>query len=104
VENNRVTTATLKKRNGRHDWTRTSDLYRVKAHLFNPLNNLNHRWGPPNPSQTRVRRSFNGLKNELEDALVGSRVIGSRELFSALLVTRALSFSKALFVFRAYFY
>ena len=35
--------ANLQKRNGRHDWTRTSDLYRVKAHLFNPLNNLNHR-------------------------------------------------------------
>jgi len=26
------------KRNGRHDWTRTSDLYRVKANLFNPFN------------------------------------------------------------------
>jgi hypothetical protein len=28
---------------GRHVGTRTPDLYRVKAHLFNPFNNLNHR-------------------------------------------------------------
>jgi hypothetical protein len=32
----------LYERNGRHDWTRTSDLYRVKANLFNPFNNLYH--------------------------------------------------------------
>ena len=28
---------------GRHEEARTPDLYRVKAHLFNPFNNLNRR-------------------------------------------------------------
>lgn len=56
---------------GRHDWTRTSDLYRVKGHLSSPLNNLSRRWGPPKPLQIRARRRFNGLENGLENALVG---------------------------------
>ena len=43
------------------------DLYRVKAHLFNPFNNLNHRLGPPKPFEIRARRQFNGLKNGLEN-------------------------------------
>jgi hypothetical protein len=40
------------------------ELYRVKAHLFNHFNILYRRWGPPKPSQIRVRRSFNGLENK----------------------------------------
>ena len=51
---------------GRHEETRTPDLYRVKAHPFNPFNNLNHRLGPPKPLQIRVRRGFNGLNNGLD--------------------------------------
>jgi hypothetical protein len=36
-------------RNGRHEETRTPDLDRVKAHLFNPFDILHRRWGRPNP-------------------------------------------------------
>jgi len=53
-------------KNGRHEETRTPDLYRVKAHLFNPLNSLRDRWEPPKPQQIRVTRSFDGLKSGLE--------------------------------------
>jgi hypothetical protein len=35
------------KRNGRHDWTRTSDLYRVNLHLLNTINNLTGLLGLP---------------------------------------------------------
>jgi hypothetical protein len=37
--------------------------YYHKTHLFNTLNNLRHRWGPPKPLQMRTRRSFDGSKN-----------------------------------------
>jgi hypothetical protein len=35
-------------RYGRHDWTRTSDLYRVKVRLTHTLNNFGERWGAAN--------------------------------------------------------
>ena len=35
--------------NGRHDWTRTSDLYRVKVRLFNTLNDFRKRREPAKP-------------------------------------------------------
>jgi len=35
-------------RYGRHDWTRTSDLYRVKVRLTHTLNNFGERWGSAN--------------------------------------------------------
>ena len=38
----------------------------VKAHLFSPFNSLSRRQGPPKPLQTRIRRSFDGLKNGLD--------------------------------------
>jgi hypothetical protein len=43
VEVFRLLAANPLKRNGRHEETRTPDLYRVKAHLFSPLNNLSRR-------------------------------------------------------------
>jgi hypothetical protein len=36
-------------RYGRHDWTRTSDLYRVKVRLFNTLNDFRERQGSAKP-------------------------------------------------------
>jgi hypothetical protein len=35
-------------RYGRHDWTRTSDLYRVKVRFSHTLNNLREHWGSAN--------------------------------------------------------
>ncbi len=50
--------------------TRTPDLYRVKAHLSNPCNNLDDRGGPPKTLQMPARRSFDGLKNGLDSLKV----------------------------------
>jgi hypothetical protein len=61
-------------KNGRHDWTRTSDLYRVKAHLFNSFNILHRRWGPSKSLEIRTGRSLDGLKNGLENEVVIKRV------------------------------
>jgi hypothetical protein len=71
---------------GRHEETRTPDLYRVKAHLFNTFNILHHRWGPPKPFQMRASRSFDGLKNGLRLAARRSREkVAEREGFYATL-------------------
>jgi hypothetical protein len=40
-------TLKTKKKNGRHDWTRTSDLYRVNLLLLNIFNNLTGLLGLP---------------------------------------------------------
>jgi Phage integrase family len=48
---------------GRPEWIRTIDLFRVKAHLSSPPNNLRHRQGPPKALQGSGRRKFDGLKN-----------------------------------------
>ena len=56
----------LLEKNGRHEETRTPDLYRVKAHLFSPLNHLSRRNGPPKPLEILARRRFDGLENGLE--------------------------------------
>jgi len=36
---------------GRPEWIRTIDLFRVKAHLFSPLNDLRYRQGSPKSLQ-----------------------------------------------------
>jgi hypothetical protein len=46
--------------NGRHDWTRTSDLYRVKVRLSTPLNNFRERRRSANPSKYAQDESIAG--------------------------------------------
>jgi hypothetical protein len=41
---------------GRHDWIRTSDLFRVKLHITCTINNLTAHRMPPKHLYSRARR------------------------------------------------
>ena len=56
------------KRNGRHEETRTPDLYRVNLLLLNTFNNLTGLLGLPNHRSYRKNHRFTGVESGVHAA------------------------------------